>query len=188
MKHICLLFGLLFAGSATAQTGTLVGDTIDAAMIRTVDTGFGLGRITGYGLDAPFIVLDGLTDQRQYSSAFSLNVDGSQFGIRFLSTAGWQDGIVLRISDLDFSGGSFLSGVTINTNVSNLSGYTLTTSADWLEIGLGGTQFTPSTILAGSFNVTPVTVPSSFVLLTMGLLAVAGYSRRVRFAPSRNAS
>lgn len=187
MKHIGLVIGLLFAGSATAQTGTLVGDTIDAAMIRTVDNGYGLGRITGYGLDAPFIVLDGVADQRQYSSAFSLNVDASQFDIRFLSTAGWQDGTVLRISDLDFSGGSFLAGVTINTDLSNLSGYTLTTGSDWLEIGLGGTQFTPNTILAGSFSVTPVPEPSSFVLMMMGLLTVAGYSQRMRVAPSRNA-
>lgn len=187
MKHIILLIGLLIAGSATAQTSTLVGDTIDAAMIRTVNSGYGLGRITGYGLDNPFIVLDGIEDQRQYSSSFLLNVDGSQFDIRFLSTAGWQDGIVLRISDLDFSNGSFLAGVTVNTNLSNLSGYTLTTGTDWLEIGLGGTQFTPKTILAGSFNVTPVPESSSFVLLMMGLLAVAGYSRRVHLAPSRNA-
>ena len=38
MKHLGLLIGLLFAGGATAQTSTLVGDTIDAAMIRTIAT------------------------------------------------------------------------------------------------------------------------------------------------------
>ena len=136
MKHLLLALALLTATAAHAGPTTLVGDQIDAAMIRTIDTGYGLGRIFGYGLDAPFVVQDGNADQHQYSSAFKLDVDGNKFSIRFLQLAGWQDGIVLRLSDLDFSPiGSVLSSVSVNTN---LAGYTLTTGADWIDLGLEG--------------------------------------------------
>ena len=56
------------ANSLASSTG-LEGDEIDAAMIRTIDSySYGLGRICCYGLDAPFIVENGTSDQQQYSS------------------------------------------------------------------------------------------------------------------------
>lgn len=180
MRSIALaLLGTFIATTASAQTFTLAGDTIDAAVIRTVDTGYGLGRIFGYGLDAPFVVAEGPADQRQYSSVFAIDVDGGSFSIDFLSFAGWQEGVVFRISDLDFSspGTSFLSGLTVDTN---LVGYGLTVGSDSVDIALGGTRFTPSTHFTGTFHVAAVPEPSSFALLTLGLIGVALATRRSR--------
>lgn len=81
MKLFALVIGLFVATAANAETFTLAGDTIDAAMIRTVDTGYGLGRIHGYGLDGPYVVAEGAADRQQYSSAFTLDVDGGSFAI-----------------------------------------------------------------------------------------------------------
>lgn len=183
MKHLLLALALLTATAAHAGPTTLAGDQIDAAMIRTIDTGYGLGRIFGYGLDAPFVVQDGNADQRQYSSAFNLDVDGNKFSIRFLSLAGWQDGTVLRLSDLDFSPiGSVLSSVSVNTN---LTGYTLTTGADWIDLGLGGTHFTADTYFIGAFDVSSVPEPTSLALVSLGLLCVSALRKRGRNPETR---
>lgn len=184
MRISALVFGLFVATAANAQTYTLAGDTIDAAIVRTVDSGYGLGRIYGYGLDAPFIAAEGTADQRQYSSAFTINVDGGAFDIRFLNSAGWQDGIVLRLSDLNFSpiGTSFLSGLTVDTN---LVGYGLTIRPDSIDLALGGTHFDSSTYFAGKFNVSAVPEPSSLALLTLGLIGIASTTRRTRCSQPR---
>ncbi|HNM22711.1 MAG: PEP-CTERM sorting domain-containing protein [Betaproteobacteria bacterium] len=183
MKHLLLALALLTATAAHAGPTTLVGDQIDAAMIRTIDTGYGLGRIFGYGLDAPFVVQDGNADQHQYSSAFKLDVDGNKFSIRFLQLAGWQDGIVLRLSDLDFSPiGSVLSSVSVNTN---LAGYTLTTGADWIDLGLGGTHFTANTYFIGTFDVSSVPEPTPLALVSLGLLYVSALRKRARNPDTR---
>jgi hypothetical protein len=170
----------LFAAAAVqASPVTLAGDTIDAAIVRTInDPYYGEGRIFGYGLDAPFVVQDGTSDQKTYSSAFKLDVDGDKFSIGFLSLAGWQDGIVLRLSDLDFSlPGSTLSSVSANTN---LVGYTLTVGADSIDLGLGGTHFTPQTYFIGTFGVSSVPEPVSLALVVLGLAGVAASRRRAR--------
>jgi len=176
MKNSLLALALLTTTTAHAGPVTLAGDQIDAAMIRTIDTGYGLGRISGYGLDAPFVVQDGNADQHQYSSAFKLNVDGNSFSIWFLSMAGWQDGIFLRLSDLDFSPmGSTLSSVNVDTN---LVGYTLAAGPDWVDIGLGGTHFTAGTYFTGTFDVSSVPEPASMALVSLGLLAVSALRKR----------
>jgi hypothetical protein len=47
-----LLLGSMIA--TATQAGSLVGDSIDAGVYFTIDTGYGVGRILGYGLDGPF--------------------------------------------------------------------------------------------------------------------------------------
>ena len=171
MKKSLLTLALLsaVASSANATPTTLAGDQIDAAIVRTTfDAFFGIGRINGYGLDAPFVVQDGTADTHQYSSVFKLNVDGDKFFLNFLSFARWQEGIVLRLSDLDFSTvGSYLSSINVDTN---LAGYGLSVGTDYVEIGLGGTNFTPSTYFTGTFNTSSVPEPGSLALVAMGLL------------------
>ena len=176
MKLFALTLGLLVASSANSESLTLIGDSIDAAMIRTIDTGYGTGRILGYGLDGPFTVAEGTSDQRQYSSHFTLNVDGGKFDLHFLSTAGWQDGIVFRLSNLDFSspGTSFLSSLAINTN---LIGYSVTIGTHSVDIGLGGTHFTPTTYFTGIFGVSAVPEPETYAMLLAGL-GLMGFAAR----------
>jgi hypothetical protein len=172
---------LAFA-SQVAAAPTLAGDTVDAAMIRTVDNGYGLGRVVGYGLEGPFVVVNGPSDGQQYSEHFVLNIDGEHFSIDFLGqfSSGWQEGTVLRLSDLDFFPTSFLTGLDVDTN---LVGYTLTLGADFIDIGLGGTEFSGATFFDGTFRVSQVTAipePSTLVLMLAGLLGVASLSHRGR--------
>ena len=64
---ICLF---IFSTNTIAVPIGLEGDEIDAAMIRTIDHPFyGVGRICCYGLDSSFVVENGLSDQKQYSSS-----------------------------------------------------------------------------------------------------------------------
>lgn len=179
MKTWMFAATLLATTAVQASPVTLAGDTIDAAIVRTInDPYYGEGRLFGYGLDAPFVVQDGNSDQKKYSSAFKLDVDGDKFSVWFLSLAGWQDGIVLRLSDLDFSQpGSTLSSVSANTN---LVGYTLTVGADSIDLGLGGTHFTPSTYFVGTFGVSSVPEPASLALVVLGLAGVAASRRKTR--------
>lgn len=180
MKKIAFAIPLfLFAASAGATPISLVGDTIDAMMIRTVDTGYGLGRITGYGLAAPFVVQDGPGDKKTYSSNFTLDVDGDNFAIKFITSAGWQDGIVFKLADLNFSpvGSSTLTELDVLTN---LVGYTLNVGSDFVELGLGGTHFSTNTYFTGRFVVSSVPEPSSLALLALGLSGYWATSRARR--------
>ncbi|GLI37497.1 PEP-CTERM sorting domain-containing protein [Geobacter hydrogenophilus] len=188
MKKTMLVLSLLATTATTsahASPITLTGDEIDAAMIRTVDSGYGLGRINGYGLDSPFVVQDGNSDEKQYSSLFKLNVDGGGFSVKFLYSAGWQEGVVLRLSDLDFAPtGSFLSSLAIDTN---LVGYTLSVGPDSIDIGLGETHFTNNTYFDGTFNVSSpesvsaVPEPASISLIALGLVGVIAMRKRSRY-------
>lgn len=168
LKFSGVLTSLLAAAAMNVQAAGLAGDSIDAAMIRTVDTGYGLGRIYGYGLDRPFVVLDGASDLQKYSGTFTLDVDSHGFSIKFLSSAGWQDGIVLRLANLDFGAPDIyaLKGVSVETN---LIGYSLSTGPDSLDILLGGTRFTESTYFNGTFSISSVPEPSALTLLAVAL-------------------
>ncbi|MFC3376523.1 PEPxxWA-CTERM sorting domain-containing protein [Rugamonas sp. CCM 8940] len=175
MKFVALLSSLLFAAGAQAAP-TLLGDTVDAGMYRTVDTGHGVGRINGFGLDAPFVVQAGTADLQHYSVAYSLNVEGDKFLIDFLHPSQWGSGIVFRLSGLDFSpAGGHLSSLTVD---SNLSGYTLKVGKDYVEIGLAGVKGTADSYFTGSFNVSAVPEPSSWAMLALGLGALGAAARR----------
>lgn len=177
ISAIAIAANMVIATSANAAMFTLSGDQIDAEMIRTVDTGYGLGRIYGYGLESPFIVQDGAADERQYSSTFYLNVDGDKFNIRFTTSAGWQEGILFRLSDLDFNGltPNALTSLTVDTN---LLGYTLNIGTDFVEVGLGGTQFNSNTYFTGTFSVSQVPIPAAAWLFGSGLMGFAGAAYR----------
>lgn len=73
-----------------------------AGIFFTVDTGYGVGRVLGFGLDAPFTVQNGFGDAKIYSSAFVPNVEALYFEVDFSSLSGWQEGTVLRLTDFDF--------------------------------------------------------------------------------------
>ena len=169
MKLLNALFlaAVTFQGGVAAA-GTLAGDTIDVSMNRTVDTGYGTGRIFGFGLEGPYTVVDGIADRQQYSGVFTIDVDGSSFMVQFLTMGGWQDGIVLRLAGLDFTpmSGYELTNLTIN---SNLVGYSLVTGTNFIDIGLGGTQFQPSTFLTGSFGVAPAPEPGTAALFGLAM-------------------
>ena len=179
---LVLAMAMLVLTTGARAGPTLEGDTVDAAMIRTIDTGYGLGRIVGYGLEGPFVVVNGPADVQQYSEHYLLDIDGDHFTVDFLGqfTSGWQEGTVLRLSDLDFSGTSFLSGLNIDTN---LVGYTLTFGSNYIDIGLGGTEFSGSTYFNATFKVSQVTAipePATLALMAVGLLGVASAAKRSR--------
>jgi hypothetical protein len=126
-------------GDARAAQVGLEGDEIDAALIRTIeDPVYGSGRICCYGLDGPFFVTNDQSDQQQYSSSFLLDVNSMSFDLEYIGLGGWQEGIVLRLTDLDFSNGTeTLSGLSIDTNV---VGLTWSWGEDYVDLNIGGTR------------------------------------------------
>lgn len=167
---MAIIWGAMWMSNASAAPVGLVGDTIDAAVIRTItDPYYGGGRICCYGLDAPFQVLDGSADQRQYSSSFKLDVDNLSFDIDFLSFNRWQDGIVLRLSGLNFLPGQMLPfDLVLDTN---LSGLTWSVGADFVDINLYSFRQTPTSYIHGHFAVAEIPEPGAALLLLAGLLA-----------------
>jgi hypothetical protein len=178
MKLLSVLLGLAFAANAQAGV-SLSGDTIDAGMYRTVDTGRGVGRIVGFGLDNPFVVEDGVADQKKYSVAYTLDVDGDRFAIDYLNPFAWGAGIVFRMTDLDFSNGALLQSLAVDTN---MVGYGLTVGADYVEINLSGVKGTRDAYFNGQFITAAAEVPepSSIALLGLGLAGIGFGARRAR--------
>ncbi len=175
MKHYflisCLALSSIFCNLAIADSFGLEGDSVDASVIRTIyDPFYGVGRISGYGLDSPFVVSQGSTDQKEYSGAFILNVDNLSFDVDFLSSNSWQDGTILRISDLNFS-----SNLLTNFNLivqTNLSGLTWSQGSDYVDINLFSIHQEPSSYIHGQFVVTSIPEPSNLALLMVGLLCI----------------
>ena len=167
LSVMVFMWSALWGFNASATPVGLVGDTIDAAVIRTIyDPFYGVGRVCCYGLDAPFQVVDGDSDQKQYSSAFKLNVDNLSFDIDFLSLNGWQDGVVLRLSNLNFLPGQLVPfDLVLDTN---LGGLTWTDGADYVDINLYSIHQTPDSYIHGQFQVPE---PDTLLLIVLGLVA-----------------
>lgn len=177
MKIMPFFAASLLALAVNANAASLVGDTIDVAMISTIDNGYGTGRLLGFGLDGPFVVMDGSADIKQYSGAFTIDVDGNDFAIKFLDLAGWQDGTVLSLTGLNFdgTGSSFLRDIEFDTN---LVGYSVKIGSDYAEIGLGGTQFSTDTYMNGHFITSSVPEPTSMHLFALGLAGLIPLIRK----------
>ncbi|MFB9245459.1 PEP-CTERM sorting domain-containing protein [Massilia antarctica] len=178
MKLLSVLLGLVLITDARADA-SLLGDTVDAGMYRTVDTGKGVGRIMGFGLDGPFVVENGLADQKNYSVAYTLDVDADRFAIDYRNPFAWGNGIVFRLTDLDFSNGASLQSLKVDTN---MVGYGLTVGADYVEINLSGVHGTRDAYFNGQFITTAVPEPTSFAMLSLGLAVVGFGARRARKA------
>lgn len=173
MKLLPVLLGLAVLADARADA-SLLGDTVDAGMYRTVDTGRGIGRITGFGLDSPFVVENGPADQKGYSVAYTLDVDGDRFAIDYRNSFAWSAGIVFRLTDLDFSNGALLQSLKVDTN---MVGYGLTVGADYVEINWSGVKGSSDAYFNGQFITSAVPEPGSTAMLALGLAVVAGAAR-----------
>ena len=182
VKIFILIFLHIYSAKVMSLPVGLEGDVIDAAMIRTIESPFyGSGRICCYGLDSPFVVENGSGDQKQYSSSFLLDVNSLSFDINYIGLGGWQEGIVLRLSDLDFDNNSnYLSDLVINTNV---AGLTWLVGVDYIDLNIGGTKQDEGLYISGTFIVTSVPEPTSFSLL---LLAFIFFALKATY--SKNAS
>ncbi|MDQ1832549.1 PEP-CTERM sorting domain-containing protein [Massilia scottii] len=178
MKLLSVLLGLVLIADARAEA-SLLGDTVDAGMYRTIDTGKGVGRITGFGLDSPFVVENGLADQKNYSVAYTLNVDADRFVMDYRNPFAWGAGIVFRLTDLDFSNGASLQSLMVDTN---MVGYGLTVGADYVEINLSGVSGTRDAYFSGQFITTAVPEPTSIAMLSLGLAVVGFGAHRARKA------
>jgi hypothetical protein len=176
MKLLSVLLGLAFAANAQAGV-TLAGDMVDAGMYRTVDTGKGVGRIMGFGLDGPFQVADGVADLKKYSVAFSLDVDGDRFSMDYLNSFQWGAGIVFRLTDLDFSKGAPLQSLKVDTN---MVGYGLKVGSDFVEIDLSGVRGTRDIYFNGQFITADIPEPSSLALAALALATLGMGMRRRR--------
>lgn len=176
---IVFVWSALWGVNANAVPVGLLGDTIDAAVVRTIhDPFYGIGRVCCYGLDAPFQVVDGVSDQKQYSGAFKLNVDNLSFDIDFLSSNGWQNGVVLRLSGFNFLPGQILPFDLILD--SNLNGLTWSVGADYIDINLYSIRQTPNSYIHGQFLVSEPGIASLIVAGLIFTLLIGGRSRHLR--------
>jgi|GEM_PF-2325345 len=196
MKKLFLFVSLLSSFSVFATPYSLEGYTIDAYIERTLDpSGFyGLGRINGYGLDAPFEVKTGTEDTKQYSEIFTLDVDKDRFTINFISAAGWADGTIFRIEQPDYASTTkegFWYGLGSDTNIDGLMfGQGIDIGFGWVQLNLGNTRFDENSYFIGYFNYQDikesVPEPSSYLLLLVGLLCMYLKSRSKTKARNSN--
>lgn len=175
---------LAAASMLAAQAQTIVGDEIDVSIYSTIDNGYGIGRVLGYGLDGPYVVETGYGDEKTYSSVFAINVEALHFEVDFLTLAGWQDGVVLRLTDFDFLAIPYPVVLDVGYIESNLVGnYTVTHTDDSIEVAWGGTQFNEDTYLKvyfGASQVAPIPEPETWALMLAGLACVGTLARRRR--------
>jgi len=174
MKYISSVFAFLLSVSAYATPYSLEDYTVDAYMERTIETGYGLGRISGFGLDSPFVVHTGSDDKKKYNDVFTLDVNDNNFSINFLKKTGWVDGIVFRLIQPDYETTTlenFWSNVDVDTNIEGLK---FNNGPGWVELNLGNIRFTEQSYFTAHFNSKNVAVPEPLPigLLLLGLFTL----------------
>ena len=117
--------------------------------------------------------------RRATGVAYTLNVDADRFAIDYRNPFAWGNGIVFRLTDLDFSNGASLQSLMVDTN---MVGYGLTVGADYVDINLSGVHGTRDAYFHGQFITTAVPEPTSFAMLSLGLAVVGFGARRARKA------
>ena len=172
MKSLLFAAAFFISLNALATPYSLEDYNVDAYLTRTVDTGFGLGRIYGFGLDSAFQVHSGNSDEKQYSNVFTLDVDKDKFTIDFLKISGWVDGIVFRLEEPDYAsttGEDFWCDITTETNIEGLS---VSSGLGWVELNFGTLRFNEDSFFVGHLNFKEVPEPASYLLLLLGLLGI----------------
>ncbi len=171
MKHLLFAIALVTGVNAFATPYSLENYNVDAYLTRTVDTGFGYGRIYGYGLESSFQVQSGKSDEKQYSNVFKLDVDKDKFSIDFLKNSGWVDGIVFRLEP-DYAtttGEDFWCNLAAETNIEGLG---ISSGLGWVELNFGKLRFNQDSFFVGHLNYKEVPEPASYILLLLGLLLI----------------
>ena len=172
MKYLICAIALLISSSTLATPYSLEDYNVDAYLTRTVDTGYGFGRIYGYGLESSFQVHTGNSDEKQYSNVFKLDVDKDKFTINFLNNSGWVDGIVFRLEQPDYAtttGEDFWGNITTETNIEGLA---VSSGLGWVELNFGKLRFSQDSFFVGHLNYKEVPEPASYLLLLLGLLGI----------------
>lgn len=172
MKYFLFTIALFTSLNAFAKPYSLEDYNVDAYLKRTVDTGFGLGRIYGFGLDSTFQAHSGNSDAKQYSNVFTLDVDKDKFTIDFLTTSGWVDGIVFRLEQADYASitsADFWSDIAAETNIEGLA---MSSGLGWVELNFGKLRFNQDSFFIGHLNYKEVPEPASYLLLLLGLLGI----------------
>lgn len=172
MKYLLSAIALLTCVNTFATPYSLEDYNVDAYLTRTVDTGFGFGRIYGYGLENSFQVHTGNSDEKQYSNVFKLDVDKDKFTIDFLNNSGWVDGIVFRLEQPDYAtttGEDFWYNIAAETNIEGLA---ISSGLGWVELNFSKLRFNQDSFFVGRLNYKEVPEPASYLLLLIGLFFV----------------
>ena len=178
MKYLAIAFGFSLSFNAIATPYSIDDYEVDAYMERTIDTGYGLGRINGHGLDSTFNVRDNVDNKKQYSDVFTLDVNKEKFTIDFIKGTRWDNGIVFRLIQSDYSSTAqddLWEGLKVDTNIEGLG---LKNGIGWVELNFSNIRFTQDSYFSGSFDYQEVPEPLSTTLLFLGLLTL--YVRKFR--------
>ena len=171
--YILILISLLALSHSKITNASLIGDTIDAGIYAYDGT-----RILGYGLDEPFIVAAGISDQKQYSDIFLLNVEANGFYIDYIldcpptSTCGWS--AEFRIFDLNFRDG--INGVSVESNAAGWNDSFLTFTDNSVTLHWNAISWDSDTYFDVTLSSVPL--PPAVWLLSSGLLGLIGVARR----------
>lgn len=170
---------------APGSQASLIGDTVDAAIFAPNGD-----RVTGFGLDAPFVVAADDSDLQTYSNLFNLDVHGEGFTIEYIveSRPGtgrtWVDGVEFRLFDLDWV--DHPSGrITDIVVVHNLLGWDASLASfgdDFVNLDWGGSALSKGRFVEVSLITehAAVPLPAAAWLFGSALIGLVAYSRRRR--------
>jgi len=165
MKYLLIVFGILISLSSSATPISLAGQTIDAYLERVKDDQhlMPIGRIAGFGLDAPFLVRAGDADLQQYDGLFTLNVELDSFILDFNKNARWADGIVFKLLH------SSLTSQTASWNTlsykTNIDGMQIDAGQGWASLDFSLIRFTQDSYFIGYFHSVALPEPNNALLL-----------------------